>query len=363
MKIDSVHLYPFDIALKQPFFVRGHERIDKREGVIIQLITHEGQVGFGEASPLPGVSAETLRKSVHQLTRISEELKGRLIPQDKDGVLDWLASFMERDVICASARFAVESAVLDLAARARGVSVCEFLKPGSSVDLLVAGLLQGSLHEVTERASRLLTQGYSLFKLKVGNRNIPLDVQKVEEVKRRIGLGSRLRLDANAAWRMDEAVLFAQNIGKNQIDYIEEPCVLTEKWEEFHRRTDLAVAVDESILKRPFDELNLIHGVDYFVMRPSVRGAITATVALSERAREEGRRVVISSAFESEIGLTLLANLAVVTGEPANLGTEEWFQKGLLLRPLVENGRILKRKLALDVELLSSDFHEKLKAV
>jgi O-succinylbenzoate synthase len=331
--IQSVHIYPFEVRLKRPFFVRGDEKIDKREGAVVQLVSDTGCVGFGEAAPLPGASSETLRKALHQLHTLSADLKGRRISSDAPSLLEWLAAFLGDGAVSTSARFALESAVLDMAARSKQVPLCEFIAPGIARDQSISALLQGSLEEVVEQASDLKSRGYAVFKLKIGSPNIALDVRKVEEVKRRIGPGGMIRLDANGLWRLDEAVLFAQNIGKNQIDYIEEPCALPREWEKFHQLTDFSLGVDESISGSSYDELSLIRGVDCFVLRPMVRGALTGSLEFLRRARRDGRRVVISSAFETSLGLVTLANLALFSGQVPGLGTWEWNAGDIFTRP------------------------------
>jgi L-alanine-DL-glutamate epimerase-like enolase superfamily enzyme len=60
-----------------------------------------------------------------------------------------------------------------------------------------------------QETKELLAQGCTVFKIKVGSRNIPLDVKNVQDVRAILGTAGRLRLDANRSWSIKEAVLFA----------------------------------------------------------------------------------------------------------------------------------------------------------
>jgi O-succinylbenzoate synthase len=214
------------------------------------------------------------------------------------------------------------------------------------------------------RQARFLTsKGYMTFKLKVGNRNIPLDVQKVQDVRRVIAHGAKLRLDANRAWRLDEAIVFAQSIGKECIEYIEEPVADPVQLEDFARRTDMPVAVDETLQEKPIEEWAGRVGVAYAVARPMVMG-VTGYLKFLDTAAEFGIHVIVTSVFESGVGMTMLANLAALTYPVANLGTANWFDEDLLLRPVVvDAGCIPADRMILETKFFHGVFSRQLKVV
>ncbi|MBF0618580.1 MAG: o-succinylbenzoate synthase [Candidatus Omnitrophica bacterium] len=334
LTIERVSCHAYALPLARPLYF-GDSALKERQGMIICMISADGYVGFGEVAPLPGMSQEDLKTARYQADKLAAELKGMSVPLAREELLAWLKMRFDVKVYAPSVRFGFESAVLLMAAAAQDMFLCDYLREDSAVAVRVAGLLQGSVAEIAGQAGLLLAQGYSTFKLKIGARNIPLDVHKVEDVKKLLGPKAVLRLDAGRAWRFDEAILFAQNIGKNQIEYIEEPCNEPARFEEFYRRTDMPVAVDESFDLRVMEDLSLLQGVQYFILRPTTTTGVTGFLDVMKAAGVLGAKVVVSSAFESGIGLTALANLAVLTGEPAGLGTAAWFEHDLLTRPVV----------------------------
>jgi len=62
------------------------------------------------------------------------------------------------------------------------------------------------------------------------------------------------------------------------------------------------------------------------VIKPSVLGGIVMALDWIEEARSLGKKAVISSAFESSVGMEVLKALACVTGNISGLGTERWFK-------------------------------------
>jgi o-succinylbenzoate synthase len=360
--IQSIHCYQFELVLAHPFFVRSEE-IDRRSGFIVHVISDRGDIGFGEISPLPGVSAESFQKAEHQAKFLLRELKGSKAPLELPLLLEWFSKRLPESSICASVKFGFESAILSMVARINGKALCDFLKAGSKREVHSAGLLQGSMSDVVRQARFLHARGYKTYKLRVGNRNLPLDVQKVEEVRRIIAPDARIRLDANKSWRLDEARMFAQHVGKDRIEYIEEPLADPVQLEAFVYATDMPVALDETLQDVPLEDVAGRLGITHVVARPMQCGGIPGYLDLLERADHLGLQVVLTSAFESGVGMTVLANLAVLTHTVPNLGTANWFDQDLLLRPVVlDAGRIPVDRLAIETKFFHSIFAHQLQA-
>jgi hypothetical protein len=69
----------------------------------------------------------------------------------------------------------------------------------------------------------------------------------------------------------------------------------------------------------------------------------------------------VGSAVESGVGLTVLANLSILTGESPGLGTCEWLASDLLAEPLMhEGGMIFLKDLRLQPEKFHSEFKQQI---
>ena len=302
----------------------------------------------GEIAPLEGISHETIRRTKHDLTETRSYLTELVIPRQKDELLDLLRR--EPNILnsCASVRFAVESAILMLASQAANKSLAEFL--GADLkDVPTACLLQGSHAEVIADFKRFSGQGFKVFKLKVGDRNIALDVKKVNDIRVLLEQDSYLRLDANRGWSLKEACIFAQLTGNQRIDFIEEPVNDVTQLDDFYQETRMRVALDETLRVIPSgirapgrcsSPLAEHEGVIAYVLKPMILGVVPCLDWIEE-ARLLKRKAIISSTFESPVGFKVLANLACSSGQIAGLGTERWFKK---INPIVGEDGIIKKE-------------------
>ena len=326
---------PFKIPFLRPFTFAGNT-ICERNGFYLSLKTSDGLSAQGEIAPLEGISHETIRRTKHDLTEIRSYLMELKIPRQKDELLGMLRQEPHLLNVCASVRFAVESAILMLASRAVSTSLAEFL--GADLkDVQTASLLQGSYPEVISDFKQFSQQGVKVFKLKVGDRNIALDVKKIQDIRILLDQESYLRLDGNRIWSLKEACVFAQLAGNQKIDFIEEPINDVRLLESFYQQTRMRVALDESLSYSP---LASHEGVVAYVLKPMILGLIP-TLDWIEKAKLLKRKAIISSAFESPVGFKVLANLACLSGQIAGLGTERWFKD---IKPIVGEDGIIKKE-------------------
>jgi O-succinylbenzoate synthase len=85
---------------------------------------------------------------------------------------------------------------------------------------------------------------------------------------------------------------------------------------------------------------------------------------LLDTAAQCGIHVIVTSVFESGVGMTMLANLAGLTYPVANLGTANWFEEDLLRRPVVvDAGVIPADRMVLETKFFHDVFSRQLKVV
>ena len=191
----------------------------------------------------------------------------------------------------------------------------------------VNGLLAGPREQVLADARRLGDGGGRAVKLKVGSRPVVEDVELTRAVRDTIGDGVGLRLDANRSWTLEQAVAFGQELGACDVEYVEEPLREPEHLREFFDATGIPVALDESLLKLRPDDLEGRCEVGAVVLKPTLLGGITKARQWVAKAAELDIRPVVSSCFESGVGLLALAEfawMAIRGSVPAGLDTYRW---------------------------------------
>ena len=317
--ITTTQITSYKKDFQKPFTIAGHSLHD-REGLILTVTSGDFN-GQGEIAPLEGVSPETLKKARYDLSVVESQLKDFNIPLNSKELLDFLRRWIPLQSVCPSVRFGVEAAILDLVCHQKKITLVEFLG-GSLKDVSTAALLQGSSEQIVQEAKDYLQQGYKVFILKVGSRNIPLDVQKVIRLREILPQDASIRLVANRAWSLNEAVLFGQLIGGDRVEFIEDPLSDMDQLDLFFEKTFLPVALDEALSS----SLACAYAVKAYVLKPTVLGGIISTLDWIDQAKSRGKAAVISSCFESEVGLKTLANLALLTDQVPGLGTDRWFR-------------------------------------
>lgn len=330
VKIVSLEIFEYRLALKKSLRIKNHS-LKSRRGFLIQITNEKKIVGFGEVAPLPGLSREDLNRARNQLFMLRENLVGTSIPSDVIKLAGQFTRWLGRFDLAPSVRFGIETAVLNLLANTKKTPLCRLFEPLAPKNISVSGLLQGSKTQVYQEARRLLARRYKSLKLKVGKESLETDIAKVIALRKIIRNRATLRLDANKAWDFKTAVRFGKTIGLEAIDYIEEPLHNPKQLSEFYFQTKLPIALDESLRKLKLRDIGRIKGLRAVILKPSVLGGFEATFKWIRAAKKLKIQSVISSSFESGVGQTALANLAVCCGNfSAGLDTLKWFRQDLV---------------------------------
>lgn len=303
----AIHAYriPLDPA---PRLAGGPLR--ERRGLVLRL-EEGGRNGFGEAAPLPGFSVEDLAGCEGALTALAAA---------------WVAG-VDRPAAPAvsspSARYAFDCARLELA---------EGPLAGAT-GLAPWPLLNGAPAALLARWRAWPGPRPAGVKLKVGAL-APDDAAALLRGLLAITPALRLRLDANRGWDGGALEAFADALAaaeRRAIDYVEEPCPTPALSLALAARLGLPLALDES-LREPGFALPDEAALAALVLKPAIGGGLAWLQGWLAEGRRRGLRCVLSSSFESSLGLGQLAALAVrlTPGEPPGLDTLGGFGHDLL---------------------------------
>jgi L-Ala-D/L-Glu epimerase len=267
------------IPLREPFVTSGGV-VSERELLLLRLEARDGVVGYGEAAPFEPYDGVPLERAAAALTGGG----GRRPPQ---------------------ARAAEEIARLDLHARQEDRPLAEPRKESLPVNKTLAA---GPPEEVAERARAGLRDGYACFKLKVG---LPDDEERVAAVRSAIGPWPALRVDANGAWSVDEAVHAIRSIEGNDLEFVEQPCPTLRELAAVRQRVSTAIAADESVgsmreLRRALE----LEACDVVNVKVAGAGGFGPARELLREARSHGLDAFISSTLDGPWGIAAALQLA-----------------------------------------------------
>ena len=97
-----------------------------------------------------------------------------------------------------------------------------------------ATLVAGTPTEVAVEAEAWAAEGFGTFKLKLGTGD---DAGQVRAVREALGQEARIRVDANASWRVEEAARVLEAIEPYAIELVEQPVATLEEMAELAART------------------------------------------------------------------------------------------------------------------------------
>lgn len=159
--------------------------------------------------------------------------------------------------------------------------------------------------------------GCRTAKVKVADHpeSLPADLARVEAVRDALGPHGRIRVDANASWDVDQAVLALRQLDKaaGGLEYAEQPCRELDELAAVRRRVEVRIAADESI--RLADDpvrVAVAGAADVAVLKCAPLGGVRRALEVAEAS---GLPCVVSSALETSVGLAAEVRLAAALPE------------------------------------------------
>ena len=263
--------------------------LQTRSGYYVKVTDDHGRCGFGEIAPLPGLSTETLDDVPHLIQRISTiSIDIDMTPKDlMNGVLAPITSNYVPSV-----QFGIESAILS------------YLDPNSNSNISYHGLISDvvSSSKNTNYLSRF--KRLSCLKIKVGRSQWDDEIAALKIISQALPNVS-FRLDANQRFSLSEACDFFSHFPTSLINYVESPCHDINDYDLFFKKTGHAYAVDTPELHASTFNLNHIPTI---IVKPTLLGSFESINKLKQK--HPNTRIILSSSYETIIGLNSIAHLA-----------------------------------------------------
>ncbi len=195
-----------------------------------------------------------------------------------------------------------------------------------------------------ERAGELaLAGGCRTAKVKVAQpgQSFAQDLDRVAAVRSALGPDGQIRVDANGAWSLDEAVDRIPRLDRYRLEYVEQPCATVDELARLRTilaraGVDVPVAADESIRRSTDPEAVVAkRAADIAVLKVQPLGGVRACLELAERL---GLPVVVSSALETSVGIAAGVALAAALPElpyACGLNTVSLLDDDVAVEPLL----------------------------
>jgi len=307
---------PLSTELPTPVGGTGHFT-NERHGLRLNLRGGDGPPGLGECSPLPGYSPDTLFSCQRALGDLS------LADVGSADLAELKAAVAVRASMFPAARFAIETALVDRSSRKMGLSAAKWLANAASqqphASVALAALVTGSTPEQLVAAARgAVAAGYHTLKVKLRSAEFwESDRAGLRALRDALGMGIRLRLDANRAWALKDLPLL-EKLVEFDPEFVEEPFEqgILEQLES----SPVPLALDESLQQHHalehYAPLLSKLNVRVVVFKPMALGGMARCISMAARARLLGLHVVISHLFDGPIALAAAGALGLVIGSP-----------------------------------------------
>jgi L-Ala-D/L-Glu epimerase len=268
--VNSFEVIPYALPFREPY-VTARGTLTRREMVLLRIRDEDGVEGLGEAVPLSLRGGVTIETVVRELEN--------------------------EEAVSMPARCAMSTALFDLAEKREGSGTVHAAVKCN------ATLVTGEPAAVAAEAERWAADGFGTFKLKVGAGD---DVAQVRAVREALGPEAKIRLDANAAWSLDEATEILTAVEPLGIELVEQPVETIAEASELAKRTKIWLAGDESIVT--LEDAEEAIRADSF----SVTGVKLSKVGGIEPGRElAGRmRSYAASSLDGPVGIAISRRLA-----------------------------------------------------
>lgn len=324
MKITGVKAW----RLWQPF-VDGPYRMSKGRvaagfDAVIVAVRAGDLTGWGEMGPLGTFYSAAFAAGAEAGVK---EIAPHLIGEDPRG-LSRINRLM--DTVFKGhpyVKSALDMACADLAARAAGVPMVEFLggREGEATALYRV-VTHGSPDAMQALARRIVAEGCTRLQVKVGG-PVRDDIERVSAVAEAVPKGTVIFCDANAGWTAYQARQFAD--ATRGLDYtFEQPCAAIDDCLSVRRSCDKPMVLDESAAS--LEEVLDIHrkgAADGLTLKISRLGGVTKTRALRDLAVDLGFMVTVEDTGGAEIDTAAMAHLSLSTPQERRLHTvafQDW---------------------------------------
>jgi L-Ala-D/L-Glu epimerase len=291
----------------------AHGTVREREIFTVALRGRDGVVGHGEAAPLEpydGVSVTRVGRALERYRAVLEDpagwghaQQGRLSPGDSEGaqLLDACRAADELPQALA----AIDLALWDMAASRQGCPVSRLLVDAPAEEIPVNATLAATDRAgAAAQAARAVAQGFDCLKVKVG---VGDDAARVAAVRAAAGPNATLRLDANGAWGVDQAVAAIDALSSAGLELVEEPSHGLDAIRAVRERVAVRVAIDETAAEPGAMGAAV---ADAVCLKISRCGGISGLLAAAALVRASGAEVYLASSLDGPLGVAAAVHAA-----------------------------------------------------
>lgn len=293
----KLNVHPFTLQLKENFTI-SRSTYEKRSAVFVEL-SAAGKVGFGEAGEHEyyGISAASLLAGAEKLKPVVAEYAF----DNPTNFHEYIKPYCEGNTFLLAA---LDAAAHDLYGKLLNNPCYKLWEldpakaPKSSYTL--------SIDDSAAMLRKLQESNFSIFKVKLGG---PNDLETMRLL--RDHTEATLRVDANGAWSVKQALEMSEKLAQMNVEFIEQPLPYND-WagmKELSRHSALPIVADEAC-RTPEDVercAEVFNGINIKLVKC---GGITPAMKMVQLARSFNLKIMGGCMVESTVAISAMAHLA-----------------------------------------------------
>ena len=319
------------------------------------IISENNKWGIGECGLLRGLSIDDRPDYEEKLRWVCE-----FINLGKDRLYSALEQFP-------SIQFGVEMAFKSFASKDPFVLFPSKFTSGEQ-SIPINGLIwMGDEKFMKDQIAEKLDKGFSCIKMKIGAIDFNTEISLLQSIRKEFSASEiEIRVDANGAFSPSEAMEKLKRLSDLNLHSIEQP-IKQGQWQEMARLckdSPLDIALDEELIgvfseTRKKELLQTIKP-QYIILKPSFISGIQGTDSWIRLAAESGIEWWITSALESNVGLSAISQYTFTKNSklPQGLGTGSLYTNNIPSPLKISKGSIYySRESKWNLEIINQSNH------
>ncbi len=296
--------------------------------------------GIGECSPLVGLSPDLggdlslamqhAIKSISQIDNLNLNHIYDIIPSAYPAL-----------------QFAFETAILDLQSGGRRILFNNDFTLSKSTIPINGLVWMGDKSTMLQRIKDKIAEGFNTIKIKIGAINFDDELDLIKHIRNEYSKDRiTIRLDANGAFRPEEALGILDSLEKFDIHSIEQPIMAGNRkaMKKLCSQSPIPIALDEELIGvgERKEKIQLLENIKpaFIIIKPTLLGGLEKSKGWIELAKDRSIAWWITSALESNIGLNAIAQFTANYNidMPQGLGTGQLFHNNIQSPLCIDRG-------------------------
>ena len=301
--------------------------LEKDSWFIVVYRDHEpGKLGVGECSIIRKLSIDDRPDFEQKLLEVVNSIHNYSY---------WLNEGLNE---FPSIKFGLETALKGLNAETSGILFPSEFTSGER-RIPINGLIwMGDTENMYQQVKEKVEAGFNCIKLKIGAINFDDELKLLKKIRTDFSESDlELRVDANGAFKPDDALEKLEKLSVYNLHSIEQP-IKQNQWEEMARLCEVApipIALDEELIgiSKEDEMKEMLDTIQpqYIILKPSLIGGLIQSELFIKEAEKRGIGWWVTSALESNVGLNAIAQwtFTLNTEMHQGLGTGQLFTNNI----------------------------------